>query len=266
MQKVKFSVVINTFERETQIKDLKKCFKSVFSQTYKPSEIILIHSGHKKIDPLFLKKYKNKIHIINCKKSTNISQARNIGAKRCTKQFLAFIDDDDLWGINYLKKSLSFIKKNDAKIILSSVYVTVNNKIVLFREPKSDQLLNYFDINIGAMGSNIIIHKKEFNSVKGFDPKLIVSEDKGIIMDLIIKKKKIFFQKNYVWYNLGTPNSVTKQPIKMINGLTAFINKYGNFMNLKNKIFIYKKIFSYKKKINYFYFLHFMFFLILNKL
>ena len=123
MKKINFSVIINTFERETQVNDLIKCFKSVFAQTYKPNEIILVHSGHKKIDSIFIKKYKKKIKIINCKKSTNISQARNIGARISKNQFLAFIDDDDLWGDNYLKKSLSFIKSCNAKIILSSVYV-----------------------------------------------------------------------------------------------------------------------------------------------
>ena len=45
------------------------------------------------------------------------------------------------------------------------------------------------------MGSNLIIEKSEFELVKGFDTNLTVSEDKGIIMDLILKKEKFIFKK-----------------------------------------------------------------------
>ena len=84
-------------------------------------------------------------------------------------------------------------------------------------------------------------------------------------MDLIIKKNKIFFQKNKVWYNLDTPKSITKQSSKMIDGLTAFLKKYNKYMKKSNKIFIKKKIYSYKKKQNFFYFLHFIFYFISEK-
>ena len=51
---IKFSAIINTFERETQILDLKNCFKSIFSQTHEPDEIILIHSGDEKFEKIHL--------------------------------------------------------------------------------------------------------------------------------------------------------------------------------------------------------------------
>jgi len=264
---VKFSVILNTFERETQISDLKNCLKSIFSQSIKPNEVIVVHSGNKKFNLTKFPKYIKKIKIINCSKKTNISKARNKGAKKCKNNYLAFIDDDDLWGRNYLKKSVEFIKKTRAKTILSTVYATNSqNKKYLFRNPRSFLIQDYFNINIGAMGSNLIIKKDEFNLVRGFDPKLTVSEDKGIVMDLILKKRKINFQKNYVWYNLSTPNSVTKQPKKMIDGLNAFLKKYQEHMNNQNKNFIKKKIYSYKKKINFVYYFPFVFFVLYTKL
>jgi len=264
---IKFSVIINTFERETQISDLKNCFKSIFAQTYKPDEIILIHSGDGKFEEIHLGNFNDKIKVINCPRKTNISEARNIGAKYCKNNYLAFIDDDDLWGKEYLKKSYEFIKENKSKTILSTVYVTNHqNKEVLFRSPKSSKIEDYFNVNIGAMGSNLIIEKSEFNLVNGFDTNLTVSEDKGIIMDLILKKRKIHFQENYVWYNLKTPNSITKQPQKMIDGLSVFLEKYKDYMSYKNRFFIHKKIYSYKKKVNKIYFVHFVFMFFINKI
>lgn len=261
--KPRFSVILNTFERISRTKDIDRCLKCVLSQTFKANEIIVVNSGD---NLLKINKIKNnKLKIFNLKKKTSISEARNFGANNAKNQYLAFIDDDDLWGNNYLRDSKNFILKNNAMVLLSTVYSTINRKKILFRQPFSNSLNDYLNMNAGAMGSNLIIHKKIFKSVKGYDKKLLVGEDKGIIMDLIIKKNKIFFQKNKVWYNLDTPKSITKQPSKMIDGLTAFLKKYNKYMKKSNKIFIKKKIYSYKKKKNFFYFLHFIFYFIREK-
>ena len=57
-----------------------------------------------------------------------------MGANYCKNNYLAFIDDDDLWGKDYLKKSYEFIKKNKSKTILSTVYVTNHEKKKFFLE------------------------------------------------------------------------------------------------------------------------------------
>ena len=124
---VKFSVIVNTFERKTQILDLKNCFKSIFSQTHEPDEIILIHSGDEKFEKIHLGNLSDQIRVINCPKKTNISEARNEGANYCKNNYLAFIDDDDLWGKDYLKKSYEFfLNKNSNEFIncttLSKIY------------------------------------------------------------------------------------------------------------------------------------------------
>tara|TARA_B110000238_G_scaffold195389_1_gene234533 strand:+ start:310 stop:1128 length:819 start_codon:yes stop_codon:yes gene_type:complete len=265
-----FSVVLNTFERSSRNSDLKRSFKSIIKQSLKPKELIIVNSGDKKLYLDLITKYKKKknftIKIVNCSKKTNISQAKNIGAKNCKFSFLAFLDDDDAWGINYLKKSKKFILKNNAEIILSYVYSELKEKTILFKKPESQKLSDFFNYNTGAMGSNLIISKKKFNLVKGFDAKLITGEDKGIIMDLIIKKEIIFFQKNFVYYNMITPNSITKQPLKVIEGVSAFYKKYKNHMPVKNKVFVLMRIHSFKKKINKIYFFSFLILFILNKI
>jgi glycosyltransferase involved in cell wall biosynthesis len=261
---IQFSVILNSYERDSRTNDLRKCLKCLFRQSYKPKEIILVNSGYRKLKLKFKKK--QNVKIINLKKKTLISEARNFGVKKAKYNYLAFIDDDDLWGKNYLKLTKKFILKENANIVLSTVYSTINKKKILFRQPFSNNLEDYFNNNAGAMGSNLVIQKKIFDNVKGYDKKLIVGEDKGIIMDLIIKKKKIYFQQNYVWYNLDTYKSITKQPKKMRDGLCAFLKKYYKYMKLSNVIFIKKKIHSYNKKLNPIFFIHFIFYNTLERL
>ena len=44
----------------------------------------------------------------------------------------------------------------------------------------------------------------------------------------------------------------------MVDGLSAFLEKYKDFMNYRNRFFITKKKNSYKKKVNKIYFIHFI--------
>tara|TARA_B110000971_G_scaffold200577_1_gene218735 strand:+ start:698 stop:1444 length:747 start_codon:yes stop_codon:yes gene_type:complete len=247
--KINFSVILNSFERQSRFSDLKKSLHCLVNQSCQPKEILLVNSGNKKFDICkFNIKKKMNIKIINCSKRTNISQAKNIGAKKAKFKYLAFLDDDDSWGNNYLKDTAKFIKKNNSSIILSDIYAKNNKKNSLFKKPNSNNFYDYIEYNIGAMGSNLVITKKKFLLVNGFDKRLITGEDKGIIIDLLLKKQKVFFQKNIVNYNLHTPGSITKQPLKVIQGYTAFYKKYKKIMTLKNKVHMLTRIFSYKKK------------------
>ena len=68
-------------------------------------------------------------------------------------------------------------------------------KKVLFRSPRSSKIQDYFNINIGAMGSNLIIEKSEFELVNGFDKNLTVSEIRVLLWTYFEKKKNSFSRK-----------------------------------------------------------------------
>ena len=261
---VKFSVIINTFQRKNREFDLNRSFTSVENQTYKPEEIIIINSGKTKLDTKnIFKGTKIEYKIINCGAEVNIPKKRNIASKNTKYQYIAFLDDDDFWDKNYLFKSSNFIKTNNSEVLLSDVYIEKNNKLELFRSPRSNHYEDYLLNNPGAMGSNIIIKKEIFNLIGGYDERLYVSEDKSIIIDLILKKIKIEFQENVVIYNIDNPNSISKSSLSLIKGMIPFYIKYKKIMNLQTKINFLKKIYSYKKNLNKIYLINFIFFLLI---
>ena len=157
-----FSVVLITHERDKRNFYLRRSLNSILNQTIKPSEIIIVNSGHNKID---LNEFRNlnkyKYKIIHCKLSSNIPSKRNIGAKNSNYGFLAFLDDDDYWSKEYLKNAYQKINNNNfINVILSDVYISENKQLKIFRSPTSNNIEDYFVNNPGAMGSNIIIKKK----------------------------------------------------------------------------------------------------------
>ena len=122
-----FSVVLVTYNREKQLFD---ALKSVESQSYLPKEIILINNGakkYKKSDFKLTRLFKKKILIINNKKNLFQSAARNKGSYVAKEKFLCFLDDDDRWEKNYLKKIKNKIKKDNCDLVITPIYIKKKN-------------------------------------------------------------------------------------------------------------------------------------------
>ncbi len=85
----KFSIIVPVYNVE---KYIKKCLDSIFDQTFKDFEVIVVNDGTKDNSMDIVKKYDVKIV-----EQTNqgLSEARNNGVKKATGQYLIFIDSDD---------------------------------------------------------------------------------------------------------------------------------------------------------------------------
>ncbi|MBM9538609.1 glycosyltransferase family 2 protein [Desulfobulbus alkaliphilus] len=75
---------------------------SVYSQTWRPAEVILVEdcSGDSTLDQLHLlaNKYPdNWVRVINLQKNSGPGTARNIGWDRARQPYIAFLDADDAW-------------------------------------------------------------------------------------------------------------------------------------------------------------------------
>jgi len=88
-----FSVIISTYTRE-RVNDVKRCIESLYNQTLKPYEVILVLDP----DDELVKFYKKELSDLDVKivKSDKygLSSARNKGVEVAESDFIAFIDDD----------------------------------------------------------------------------------------------------------------------------------------------------------------------------
>ena len=251
-----FSVIITTYNRD---KFLKKAYKSVLDQIVKPNEIIIINNGsynYSREDFHYKKSKKIKLKIINNKKNLFQSKARNKGAKISKNKFLCFLDDDDSWDTNYLKEAKQTIKKNNPQIILSKIYI--NNKI--FKDPTNFNLSDILIKNPGVTGSNIIINKKTFLDLKGYDNKLEPSEDKSLLLEAIIRNKKISISNTKIFFSENTQSRLTKNYSKLSVGVRNFYEKYSKIMNFNQKVYVLNRIYIYNIKLFKLYYFPFLFF------
>jgi len=249
MVKNKFSVVIVTYNRS---KELIFALNSVLNQKFKPSEIIIVNNYNIKITKKTLGINNKKIKIFNSKKNLQCAKGRNLGAKMSRSKYIAFLDDDDQWSSNYLFKANKLINNNNSDAILTDIYFLNFKKKILKSIPKLN-IQDCFIKNPGCMGSNLIVKKKNFHQLKGYNPKYIPAEDREFLIRMLLKKFKISISKSKVFYNLDSPNQISKNYSLILNGHKNLLRKYKKYINFKNKMFINFKLnkVRYLKEKNY---------------
>lgn len=145
------SVITPTYNRSSIL--MNRAVKSVLNQTYKNIEYIIVGDGctddtEKKINSLNNKKinfYNIKRKIYYKRNIFNLwfvgpVRALNYALSKCKGDWIARIDDDEVWKKNHLKQSLYFIKKKKLEFTsalsitkkykknIKSTYYTINKK------------------------------------------------------------------------------------------------------------------------------------------
>jgi glycosyltransferase involved in cell wall biosynthesis len=85
---------------------------SVFAQTYRDYEVIVINDGSPDTAELeeVLKPYEGKIKYI-AQENRGISGARNTAIRAARGEFVAFLDADDIWEPNFLERQLAEMER-----------------------------------------------------------------------------------------------------------------------------------------------------------
>ena len=123
----KISVIIPTYKRYDV---LERAIKSVLNQTYKNLEIIVIDDNAefpeiRKQTEKILRKYPNIIYIQN-EKNLGGGPTRNVGIKKATSKYIAFLDDDDEFLPTKIEKQYKLYKKMNNNNV-GMIYCYVDN-------------------------------------------------------------------------------------------------------------------------------------------
>jgi len=156
---------------------------SVLSQTLPPHEVIVVDDGSSDDSASILATYGDRIRVI-CQQNQGVAVARNNGAALATGDLLAFLDSDDVWLPAKLERQAVRLAREPALGFLTCGYEEIDpSGTVLSSQCEgldgwvaSDILLFK---PISAPGSTLLIPRKIFESVGGFDPdrRLAPSED-----------------------------------------------------------------------------------------
>lgn len=107
---MRFSVVVPTFGRPEEVKELLSSF---IVQDYKDYEIIIVDGSPDKFLEKVVGEFKGKINVrYFYKKGLGISDSRNLGADKAKGEYLVFIDSDCIVSSDYFTIVNNFLLKN----------------------------------------------------------------------------------------------------------------------------------------------------------
>jgi len=103
------SVTIPTYNRASLVEEAIKC---VLDQTFEDLEIIIVDDGSTDNTRSVVEKYTEKGVKYCYKKNGGCASARNFGLERCTGEYIAFLDSDDLWPRDFIEVMLNRLEAN----------------------------------------------------------------------------------------------------------------------------------------------------------
>lgn len=125
MSQKKVSIIIPTSNR---IKELRKALESVFHQTYKNWEIVIIDNYSNDGTDEYIRNLNEKRVIYKKYKNEGIIGAsRNKGINYSEGFYLAFLDSDDWWEKNKLEKCIETINSRKSDFVYHNCYIKGEN-------------------------------------------------------------------------------------------------------------------------------------------
>jgi GT2 family glycosyltransferase len=177
---VQISVIIPTYNRETFI---SRAIESVFAQTYKDYEIIVIDDGSTDQTRDKVSKYGDRVRYIY-QQNLGPSAGRNVGILNARGKYIAFCDSDDCFFPEKLEKQMAYIQKHPDCPFLYTWYNQVNHngEIEQIRKPthcESHEHLQYclFNRKFTIRTSTVLVEKGCFDQAGLFNERFWYSQD-----------------------------------------------------------------------------------------
>lgn len=177
------SVIIPAFNAE---KTIKKTLNSLFEQTLKPKEIIIVNDGSTDSTQKIIEGISatnNSVKLFN-KKNSGISASRNFGAEKASGEIIVFLDSDVTVEKQWLEKLIIPLNNKNVFCSCGKYSIELNDSF------SSD----FFSFIIGSssfQGYNIAFRKKDFLESKGFNKKMKYCEDPEFFFKTFVSGKKL---------------------------------------------------------------------------
>lgn len=201
-----FSIIIPVYNKSEQ---LVRTLTTVFRQTYKEFEVIIIDDGSTDNSVSVIRNHfdDSRLRVIT-QKNQGVSAARNKGIGQAQYPFIAFLDADDLWHPQYLEVNKSVIEQHPEVSIFGSGYEWIypDEELIpspLATIPQAEVVNNYFETALQQplfWTSATVVRKADLVQAGLFNPTLKVGEDYDVWFRVLLRFKGIHIPAKLAWY------------------------------------------------------------------
>lgn len=217
---------------------IKETLDSVFAQTYKNFEVILVNDGSNDTKELesALAPYFDRI-VYARQKNLGASQARNTAICLAQGKLLAFLDGDDLWLPEFLSSQVEFLEKNNLDMVYCDARLfgepLFEGRNYMKTAPSNGKVTteSLISAQCNVITSGTVLKKDCVVSLNMFDTKLPRMQDFDLWFRMAKNGAKIGYQKTILIKYRIHPNSLSGTNVERswrnIRALNVIREKYG---------------------------------------
>jgi len=171
------SVIIPSYNRREM---LLQAVDAVLAQTFTDFELIVVDDGSTDNTTSAMAPYSNVITLLT-RENKGVSAARNFGVSQSRGKYIAFLDSDDLWLPDKLKRQVAFFEARPDALICQTEEVWIKNGRRInpakkHRKPSGMIFMPSLELCL-VSPSAAMIKKSFFLEMGGFDESLPACED-----------------------------------------------------------------------------------------
>ncbi len=227
------SIIIPTYKRPTT---LDRAIDSVLNQTYPNVEIVVVDDNNPNTEGRKLTEDKmapyarnERVIYIKHEHNKNGSAARNTGARASKGEYIGFLDDDDVFLPRKIESQVDKLNSlsDDWGCCYNNYYTQKagEKSVRVMEHREGDLYLEALKNNICVnAGSNLLIRRKYFDMINGFDESFKRSQDHEFLVRLLKVCKIAYVEESGLVYSIGTTNVTYDYDAVMAHYLNAFKN------------------------------------------
>ena len=209
------SVVVTCYNYGRYLKD---CLDSILAQTYKNIEIMVVDDGSTdntaEVSKAFTKlpnlKY---IH----QRNAGQSHAKNVGIKNSTGEYIAFLDADDRWCPEKLKKQMSCFDNPDIGVVYCRAkYLDENDRefaydmTAKYLQPRRGRVTEWLIFDNFVQFSSSVVRQECFKRFGTFDETLKMGIDWDLWLRISTAYQFEYVDERLFFYRMGHSGQMSK--------------------------------------------------------
>ena len=233
------SIVVNCHNSE---KFVEECINSIIQQSYKNFEIIVWDNNSTDRTKEIISQLsitEKRIKFYKGESFLTLGSARNHALLKCSGDWIAFLDSDDLWDYNFLSDQISALK-NIKNEFFGFGHVTIFNskELPLIRNKNIERSVsvksNIFHSLLRGnfiYFSSLVISRSALTYVEKFNDLLVQAEDYELLLRLTQKYQAL--QTGHAYYRIHANNTSKKQNESLYVETLEILNNYMKYRPAK---------------------------------
>jgi glycosyltransferase involved in cell wall biosynthesis len=175
---------------------------SVFAQTFKDFEIIVINDGSPDTEKFerVLEKYLDEIIYLK-QENRGVGPARNVAIENSRGEILAFLDGDDVWLPEFLESQVKFLEANKYDLVYSDAYLfgasALDGRTFMHDSPSTGEadFESLLDMRCNVILSGSVARRKAVLDAGMFEWKDVRAQDFHLWLRMAHRGARVGYQK-----------------------------------------------------------------------